>query len=95
MKRNIISTFKSYQQQRLKYFKNKNSLSSRIKKSAQDKRIDITPKVQLLIEAIGDTIDDDNTTADADDLYDISDLFDDDDQNDFHDTAEQVHNQQE
>ena len=49
MKRNVISKFKKHQEQRLNNFKNKMSLSSRIKKSAQDKRIGISPKIQLLI----------------------------------------------
>ena len=58
MKRSIINNFKQYQETRLNKLKNtkRDSLSTRIKRSAQDKRIGITPTVQLLIEAIGDTI---------------------------------------
>ena len=79
MKRNIITTFKQYQQSRLHKLKNKNknndTLSNRIKKSAQNKRIGITPTVQLLIEAIGDTIEADNCVQFDEDVFDISDIL--------------------
>ena len=99
-KRNIITNFKNYQQSKLDKIKSttKSSLSSRIKKSAQDKRIGITPTVQLLIEAIGDTIEnDDDQPSDYDnDIFDISDILmedggnNNDDSNNFHDTNELV-----
>lgn len=96
MKRTIITKFKEYQKQRLTNFNKKGSLSTRIKKSAQDKRIGITPKIQLLIEAIGDTIEE--NTDSEDDIFDIGDLLDDDNTNSaeqFHDTDDQVHSTQE
>ncbi len=96
MKRNIINNFKQYQNERLSKFKNtkNNSLSSRIKRSAQS--IGITPTVQLLIEAIGDTIEaDDEQNTENYDMFDISDILMDYDSNNgpdenFHDTTESI-----
>ena len=94
MKRTVISKFKKHQEQRLNNFKNKTSLSSRIKKSAQDKRIGISPKIQLLIEAIGDTIEEDQSSVNSeDDIFDVSDILSDDNLNsdtddNFHDSNE-------
>lgn len=92
-KRNIITTFKMYQKQRLDNIKTRDSLSTRIKRSAQNKRIGITPTVQLLIEAIGDTIEDSTTDTTTDDILDISDILLDDSDNtgtdeNFHDTVD-------
>ena len=99
-KRNIITNFKNYQQSKLDKIKSttKSSLSSHIKKSAQDKRIGITSTVQLLIEAIGDTIEnDDDQPSDYDkNIFDISDILmedggnNNDDSDNFHDTNKSV-----
>ena len=94
MKRKVINTFKTYQQQRLNT--KKGSLARRITKSAQDKRIGITPTVKLLIEAIADNIEEEiiNTPTDND-ILDITDILQDtslqshEDTDNYHDSCEQ------
>ena len=61
MKRSIIQNVRQYQNDRLEKMKTPRTLSKRIQKVVQNKRIGISPQVKLLIEAIGDTIEDDGS----------------------------------
>lgn len=93
MKRNIINTFKTHQQTKLNKMKTrKGSISDRIKRSAQDKRIGISPTIKLFIEAIGDAFEEDDEPDQINDVFDISDILTDDihqDESDgFHDTTD-------
>ena len=62
-KRQIIDKFQIYQNERLRQFKFQQRLSRRIQTAAQNKRISISSQVKLLIEAIGDTIEDDSKSS--------------------------------
>ena len=74
----------------------KGSLARRITRSAQDKRIGITPTVKLLIEAIADNIEEEiiDTPTDTD-ILDITDILQDtslqshEDTDNYHDSCEQ------
>lgn len=97
MKRKILQNFKSYQAQRLNNMMKKESLATRITRSAQEKRIGITPTVKLLIEAIADNIEDTEhtTSPQDDDVLDITDILadtnmDNDDPDNYHDTSDQL-----
>ena len=59
----IIDKFQTYQNERLRQFKSPRRLSRRIQTAAQNKCISISHQVKLLIEAIGDTIEDDSDSA--------------------------------
>ena len=74
MKRTIIQKFRAYQDERLNKITTPKNLSKRIQKAAQNKRINISPQVKLLIEAIGDTIEDDPTTDDKLQPMDLTDI---------------------
>ena len=96
MKRTIINNFKAYQSTKLTKMKNRNgTISDRIKRSAQDKRIGISPTVKLFIEAIGDALEEEEPPEQIDDVFDISDILTDDINPDghegFHDTTDTEH----
>ncbi len=96
MKRTIINNFKAYQSTKLTKMKNRNgTISDRIKRSAQDKRIGISPTVKLFIEAIGDALEEEEPPEQTDDVFDISDILTDDINPDghegFHDTTDTEH----
>ena len=97
MKRKILTNFNNYQSQRLTNMLKRETLAERITRSAQEKRIGITPTVKLLIEAIADNIEDtDNVEQTSDtDVLDITDIFTDtdmitDDTDNYHDTTEHL-----
>ena len=74
------------------------TLSRRIQKAAQNKHIGTTPQVKLLIEAIGDTIEDDNNTYLTDHNIDLNDInflstIDDTTIDEFHDASTSLNNQ--
>ena len=91
-KRQIIDRFRTYQRDRLEKFKLPKRLSRRIQTAAQNKRISISPQVRLLIEAIGDTIEDDNEsitdlqTITLDDV-DFLETTDENNNDEFHDAS--------
>lgn len=96
MKRNIINNFKAYQSTKLTKMKNKKvPISDRIKRSAQDKRIGISPTIKLFIEAIGDAFEDEDDSEQIDDVFDISEILTEDTNPDshegFHDTTDTEH----
>ena len=62
-KRQMIDKFCTYQNERLTKIKSPRRLSQRIQTAAQNKRISISSQVKLLIEAIGDTIEDDSKSS--------------------------------
>ena len=74
MKRTIIQKFRAYQDERLNKISTPKNLSRRIQKAAQNKRINISPQVRLLIEAIGDTIEDIPPTEDEPQPMDLTDI---------------------
>ena len=93
MKQGIINNFKTYQSSKLNKNKTrKGKLSDRIKRSAQDKRIGITPTIKLFIEAIGDALEDEEPET-TEDIFDISDILMEDNHkqvvnDDFHDSID-------
>ena len=97
MKRNIINNFKTYQSSKLNRMKTrKESISNRIKRSAQDKRIGISPTIKLFIEAIGDAFEEDDESSQPTDIFDISDILSEsnnnqDESDHFHDTTDSEH----
>ena len=91
-KRQIIDKFRNYQNERLEKMKTPRRLSRRIQTAAQNKRISISPQVRLLMEAIGDTIEDDsesptNLPSITLDNFDFSPVTDDNNLDDFHDAT--------
>ena len=98
MKRSIIQNFREYQTERLERMKAPKTLSRRIQKAAQTKRIGITPQVRLLIEAIGDTIEEDDNSYTLDHDIDLNDInflstIDDTAIDEFHDATTSSNNQ--
>ena len=92
-KRNIINNFKAYQTSKLNKNKNRRGkLSDHIKRSAQDKRIGITPTIKLFIEAIGEALEEEDIEP-TDNIFDISDILMEDNNkqvvnDDFHDSID-------
>ena len=89
-KRQIIDRFRIYQNERLEKLKLPRTLSRRIQKAAQNKRIGISPQVKLLIEAIGESIEDENDNYPDDNFLDLEDInllpsTDENNLDDFHD----------
>ena len=74
----------------------KESISDQIKRSAQDKRIGISPTIKLFIETIGDAFEEDDESSQPIDIFDISDILlepnnNQDESDHFHDTTDSEH----
>ena len=94
----ILTQVKEYQEKRLHNMTTKrHSLSSRIQRKANNKRIGLSPQMKLLVDAIGEEIESDinNTSTSFDDSEDlvfaVYDLPGEPHSNEFHDSCDTTH----
>lgn len=90
-KKFILTQFKDHQKNRLQNITTRQSLSNRIQRKAQNKRIGLSPQMKLLVDAIGEEIETDlNDTILQEDTTDhvltVYDLPEDHVTDEFHDT---------